>query len=193
MSDLMFYCSLVVARHSLVVRPVSTQTGTQLRYSLTRWGSLGFPRFFMSEPALAVEYNRRNNSTSSDGSGSSGSRSRASGSSGLSGNSRRYGLRVEGSLPAAAAAKAAVIWQGLGLQDLNAAAAAAGNSEGGYCIEAAGTVSTTLEFLLLPRAFVKSLHDMFGLLPHAVWAVGPGHVWSTLSGIFGVRKCGKKA
>jgi hypothetical protein len=169
--------------------PLHTHTpGTQLRYSLCRWGALGFPRFFMSEPALAVEHNSRNSSSrghSDDGS-SSGSSSSVSSSS-LGSNSRRYGLRVEGTLPAAAAAKAAVIWQGLGLQDLNAAAAGA-NSEGGYCMEAAGTVSTTLEFLLVPLTFKKALHDLFWLLPHSLWAVGPGRVWSTLSGYFGVRK-----
>lgn len=83
----------------------------------------------------------------------------------------------------------------MGLQDLNAAAAAgtaavaagtaavaAGGVEDGcsYCMEAAGTVWSALEFTLLPQALVKGVHDLFGFLPHLLWAVGTRAVMGVL-------------
>jgi hypothetical protein len=83
-----------------------------------------------------------------------------------------------------------VIWQGLGLQDLNAAAAAAAAAaappaaaaaERGFCMEAGGTVWTPFEFLLLPHIFAKSLYDLFAFLPHTVWEVGSKRVRGLLA------------
>jgi hypothetical protein len=136
----------------------------------------------MAQPAMAVQqHNNTSSSTVDDSSSSSSS----------------YGIRIEGTLPAAVAAKAAAVWQGLGLQDLNAAAeaataaAAAGTAEGGelgFCMEAGGTMWTPYETILMPLTFGPALYEMFAFLPHTLWEMGCKGVTRMLAAAAGKGK-----